>query len=64
MTDLVSVVIPVYNTNERFKACFESVLKQEYQNIEVILVDDGSPDNSGIVCDQYSEKDKIALVCL
>ena len=39
MTDLVSVVIPVYNTNERFKACFESVLKQEYQNIEVILVE-------------------------
>lgn len=51
MTDLVSVVIPVYNTNERFKACFESVLKQKYQNIEVILVDDGSFDTSAKICD-------------
>lgn len=51
MTDLVSVVIPVYNTNERFKACFESVLKQKYQNIEVILVDDGSFDTSAEICD-------------
>lgn len=51
MADLVSVVIPVYNTNERFKACFESVLKQKYQNIEVILVDDGSSDTSAQICD-------------
>ena len=51
MADLVSVVIPVYNTNERFKACFESVLKQKYQNIEVILVDDGSCDPSAQICD-------------
>lgn len=54
MTDLVSVVIPVYNTNERFKACFESVLKQEYQNIEVILVDDGSSDTSAQICDMVA----------
>ena len=51
MADLVSVVIPVYNTNKRFKACFESVLKQKYQNIEVILVDDGSCDTSAQICD-------------
>ncbi len=51
MTDLVSVVIPVYNTNDRFKACFESVLNQKYQNIEVILVDDGSFDISTQICD-------------
>lgn len=51
MADLVSVVIPVYNTNDRFKACFESVLKQKYQNIEVILVDDGSSDASAQICD-------------
>ena len=51
MADLVSVVIPVYNTNERFKACFESVLNQKYQNIEVILVDDGSADISAQICD-------------
>ena len=51
MADLVSVVIPVYNTNEKFKACFESVLKQKYTNIEVILVDDGSSDASSEICD-------------
>ena len=51
MADLVSVVIPVYNTNERFKACFESVLNQKYQNIEVVLVDDGSVDSSAQICD-------------
>ena len=51
MADLVSVVIPVYNTNERFKACFDSVLKQKYQNIEVVLVDDGSSDTSALICD-------------
>lgn len=54
MADLVSVVIPVYNTNERFKACFESVLKQKYLNIEVILVDDGSCDTSAQICDIVS----------
>jgi len=54
MADLVSVVIPVYNTNERFKACFESVLKQKYQNIEVVLVDDGSPDTSAQICDMIA----------
>jgi len=51
MADLISVVIPVYNTNERFKACFESVLNQKYKNIEVILVDDGSSDTSPQICD-------------
>lgn len=51
MADLVSVVIPVYNTNKRFEACFESVLKQKYQKIEVILVDDGSLDSSAKICD-------------
>ena len=54
MTDLVSVVIPVYNTNERFKACFESVLNQKYQNIEVLLVDDGSSDTSAQICDMIA----------
>ena len=55
MNDLVSVVIPVYNTNERFRACFESVLNQKYQNIEVILVDDGSSDTSAQICDMIAQ---------
>lgn len=55
MVDLVSVVIPVYNTNERFKACFESVLNQKYRNIEIILVDDGSADTSAQICDMIAQ---------
>lgn len=55
MADLVSVVIPVYNTDERFAACFESVLKQEYKDIEVILVDDGSSDTSAQRCDMLAK---------
>lgn len=55
MADLVSVVIPVYNTNERFRACFESVLNQKYQDIEVLLVDDGSSDTSAQICDMAAQ---------
>ena len=58
MTGLVSVVIPVFNTNERFRACFESVLNQKYQNIEVILVDDGSTDTSAQICDVVAQSAK------
>lgn len=54
MADLISVVIPVYNTNERFQACFESVLNQKYQNIEILLVDDGSSDTSAHICDMVA----------
>lgn len=54
MADLVSVVIPVFNTNDRFRACFESVLNQKYKEIEVILVDDGSSDTSAKICDMIA----------
>lgn len=56
MTDLVSIIIPVYNTNSRFKNCFESVLKQIYTNIEVVLVDDGSSDESAQMCDAFAHQ--------
>ena len=56
--DLISVVIPVYNVKKYVEKCVETVIKQTYQNLEIILVDDGSTDNSGIVCDNISKKDK------
>ena len=55
MADLVSVVIPIFNTNDRFKTCFESVLNQKYKDIEVILVDDGSSDASAEICDMIAQ---------
>lgn len=53
---LVSVVIPVYNVKSFLTDCVDSVIKQSYKNIEIILVDDGSTDGSGDICDKYSQE--------
>jgi teichuronic acid biosynthesis glycosyltransferase TuaG len=55
----VSIVIPVYNAEKYLQECIDSCLKQTYQNIEIIGVDDGSTDNSGKILESYSEKIKI-----
>lgn len=54
---LISVIIPVYNVEKYLSQCLESVLCQTYRNLEIILVDDGSTDNSPSICDSYKEKD-------
>ncbi len=56
-TPLVSVVIPVYNVCKYVSQCLDSVLCQSYQNLEIIVIDDGSSDGSGLVCDDFSRKD-------
>ncbi len=54
---LVSVVIPIYKVEEYLRECIDSVISQTYKNLEIILVDDGSPDNCPAICDEYAEKD-------
>lgn len=56
-TSLITVIVPVYNVEEYLRRCVDSVLAQTYQNLEIILVDDGATDNSGIMCDEYAAKD-------
>lgn len=55
--DLITVVIPVYNIEKYIKKCVDSVIRQSYRNLQIILVDDGSTDNSGRICDELAEKD-------
>lgn len=55
--DLISVVVPVYNVEKYVGQCIESIINQTYKNLEIILVDDGSTDNSGKICDEYAKKD-------
>lgn len=54
---LVSVVVPVYNAEIYISRCIESILEQTYRNFELILVNDGSTDKSGAVCDEYAKND-------
>jgi glycosyltransferase involved in cell wall biosynthesis len=55
--DLISIIIPVYNVEKYLENCLNSVINQSYANLEIILVDDGSTDNSSKICDEYKKKD-------
>lgn len=55
--DLISVIVPIYQVEKYLGSCVESIVSQTYRNLEIILVDDGSPDNCPAICDQWAEKD-------
>ncbi len=57
MNDLISVIVPVYNVEQYLSECIKSILNQTYTNLEILLVDDGSTDNSGIICDEFTSMD-------
>lgn len=55
--DMISIIVPVYKVEKYLRKCVDSLLAQEYKDIEVILVDDGSPDRCGEICEEYAQKD-------
>ena len=59
---LISVIVPVYKVEPYLRKCVDSILAQTYKNLEVILIDDGSPDNCPAICDEYAEKDPRVVV--
>lgn len=54
---LISIIVPVYNVEAYLDRCIRSLVEQTYENLEILLVDDGSPDESGAICDRWAEKD-------
>lgn len=59
---LVSIIVPVYNVADYIEKCIDSLINQTYENLEIILIDDGSTDKSGEICDNYALKDKRIIV--
>ena len=62
MKDLITVVVPVYKVEKYIDRCVNSIIDQTYKNLEIILVDDGSPDKCGKICDDYAKKDDRIVV--
>ena len=63
MRKLISVIIPVYNPGKHLKKCIESIINQTYRKLEIILIDDGSTDESPALCDKYAEEDN-RIICV
>ncbi len=57
----VSIIIPVYNVEQYLDRCLSSVLNQTYKDLEVILINDGSTDKSGTICEEFAQTDKRAI---
>ncbi|MEJ8741116.1 glycosyltransferase family 2 protein [Phocaeicola sp. HCN-6420] len=59
---MISVIVPIYNVEEYLPACIESIINQTYKDLEILLIDDGSTDNSGKICDEYAKQDGRCIV--
>lgn len=57
MNELISVIVPIYNIEPYIEKCITSILSQKYSNFELLLIDDGSPDNCGVICDEIAKTD-------
>lgn len=57
MEELITVIVPIYNVEDFIDMCLESLSKQTYKHFEVLMVNDGSTDNSGIICKEYADRD-------
>ena len=62
MRPMVSIIVPVYNAEQYLRRCVDSILNQEYTDFEVFLVNDGSTDSSGDICEEYGNKDTRVIV--
>lgn len=62
MDKLVSVIVPAFNREKTIKRCLESILGQSYRSLELIVIDDGSHDRTGAMCDSYEKKDSRVMV--
>ena len=54
---MISIIVPIYNVEQWLPRCIDSLLSQTYNNIEIILSEDGSPDRCAAICDEYAQKD-------
>jgi glycosyltransferase involved in cell wall biosynthesis len=57
MCELISIIVPIFKVESYLPKCLDSIINQSYKNLEIILVDDGSPDNCGSICEEYAKKD-------
>ena len=55
--ELISIIVPIYNTEKYLRQCLDSIINQTYTNFEVLLVNDGSPDGSAAICQEYVKND-------